>query len=140
MARLWMAGPFVWMRQAKVVDVQEAVASEEVPEVGVEDMVEATVVAEGEVGVITREAVEDMAAVVVTEAMETGAMEVETEAMVVVETGVMAAVVDTGVVVAVVEDTPPAAVDTGTIVRGQGGYGDRSGGSYRDGYDSYAAQ
>jgi len=80
----------------------------------------------------------------VTGAMGIGAMAaVETEVMaatgaMVEETGATAVVADTGAAVEAVA-TPPAAA-TGIIVRGHGGYGDRSsGGSYRDGYDSYAA-
>jgi len=87
------------------------------------------------------EVAEDME---VTGATEIGAMvaaETEvtaaTEAMA-EETEAMAVAADTGAAVEAVA-TPPV-VATEIIVRGHGGYGDRSsGGSYRDGYDSYAA-
>jgi len=49
----------------------------------------------------------------------------------------MAEMVAIGAAAAEVEATPPAEA-TGTIVRGQGGCGDRSG-SYRDGYDGSAS-
>jgi len=90
---------------------------------------------------VEEEVAEDME---VTGATEIGAMvAAETEVMaateaMVEETEAMAVAADTGAAVEAVA-TPPV-VATEIIVRGHGGYGDRSsGGSYRDGYDSYAA-
>jgi len=67
----------------------------------------------------------------------------EIGAMVAAETEVMAAteaMAEEREAMAVEAVATPPVVVTEIIVRGHGGYGDRSsGGSYRDGYDSYAA-
>ncbi|CAB1317153.1 unnamed protein product [Coregonus sp. 'balchen'] len=112
--RLSMAGPFVWMKRARVAVALEAVAEavdSEVPEAVADMVVEVAMEGgEEEVGELTRMVAEDMVAV--TGDMVRGAMVVETAAME-VETGVTGVAVDTGAAVA--EDTLLVAEDTETI-------------------------